>query len=107
MSAEHVRFVHLHVHSEYSLLDGANRIKLEDHHRKEYDEAVKQKRGVPVKPLLHQVRALGMSAAALTDHGNMCGALEFYREARREGLKAILGLEAYVAPGGRRDREGG
>ncbi|MEK7476666.1 MAG: DNA polymerase III subunit alpha [Candidatus Coatesbacteria bacterium] len=107
MSPDHVRFVHLHVHSEYSLLDGANRIKLEDHHRREFDEAVKQKRAVAVKPLLHQVRSLGMSAAALTDHGNMCGSLEFYREARREGLKAILGMEAYVAPGSRLEKTGG
>jgi len=107
MSADHARFVHLHVHSEYSLLDGANRIRLEDHHRKEFEEAAKQKRQVPVKSLVHQVRALGMSAAALTDHGNMCGALEFYREARHEGIKAILGLEAYVAPGSRHERTGG
>jgi DNA polymerase-3 subunit alpha len=96
------KFCHLHVHSEYSLLDGAVRIKLEEHHRKELAANPK----APVKSLVYQARALGMSEVALTDHGNMCGAVEFYREARSHGVKAILGMEAYVAPGSRTDRNG-
>lgn len=91
-----VRFAHLHIHSEYSLLDGANRIKLQDHHAKHPDPRVKS--------LVTQVQALGMSAVALTDHGNMCGAIEFYREARSKGVKAILGMEGYVAAGSRFDK---
>ena len=74
-SAEH-RFAHLHLHSEYSLLDGANRIK----------------------PLLQHVADLGMTAVALTDHGNLHGAVEFYTAAQKCGIKPILGIEAYVAP---------
>ncbi len=100
--ASPVRFVHLHVHSEYSLLDGMNRLKLEDHHKKEQDKHP----DAPVRSLVHQVRALGMPACALTDHGNMCGAIEFYREARAAGLKAIIGMEAYVAPGSRLEKAG-
>ena len=96
------KFCHLHVHSEYSLLDGAVRIKLEEHHRKE--QAANPE--APVKSLVYQARALGMSEVALTDHGNMCGAVEFYREARSHGIKAILGMEAYMAPGSRTDRNG-
>ncbi len=69
-------FVHLHLHSQYSLLDGANRI----------DRLVKQ------------VKELGMDAVAVTDHGNLHGAVEFYNVARKEGIKPILGIEAYVAP---------
>jgi DNA polymerase-3 subunit alpha len=76
------KFVHLHLHSEYSLLDGGNRIK----------------------KLVSHVKALGMDAVAVTDHGNLFGALEFYLEAREQGIKPILGIEAYVAPGDRRDR---
>jgi len=75
-------FVHLHLHSEYSLLDGANRIDR----------------------LVARVRELGMPAVALTDHGNLHGAVAFYEAARKAGVKPILGVEAYVAPGDRRDR---
>ena len=70
------RFVHLHLHSEYSLLDGGNRMK----------------------PLVRRIRELGMDAVALTDHGNLFGAVDFYTCCRREGIKPILGIEAYVAP---------
>jgi DNA polymerase III subunit alpha len=75
-------FVHLHLHSEYSLLDGGNRI----------DRLVKR------------VAELGMDAVALTDHGNLHGAVAFYNACKKEGVKPILGIEAYVAPGDRRDR---
>jgi len=70
------KFVHLHLHSMYSLLDGGNRV----------DKLVKH------------VKALGMDAVAVTDHGNLHGAVEFYNLAKREGVKPILGIEAYVAP---------
>ncbi len=76
-------FVHLHCHSHYSLLDGANRIP----------------------ELVAQVRALGMNACALTDHGNLYGAIEFYRACKDAGINPIVGYEAYVAPGKRTDRE--
>src|SRR5262245_52588292 len=76
-------FVHLHCHSHYSLLDGASR----------------------VPELVARAKALGMTALALTDHGNLYGAIEFYRECRSAGLNPILGYEAYVAPGSRTDRE--
>ena len=76
-------FVHLHVHTEYSLLDGSNKIK-------EYVSRVKE---------------LGMNSAAITDHGVMYGVIDFYREARRQGIKPILGCEVYVAPNSRFDRE--
>lgn len=75
-------FVHLHLHSEYSLLDGGNRIDA----------------------LVEWVKHLGMDAVAVTDHGNIHGAVEFYEKARAAGVKPILGVEAYVAPGDRRDR---
>jgi DNA polymerase III subunit alpha len=75
-------FVHLHVHTQYSLLDGANKIK---------DLAAKTKK-------------LGMSALAITDHGNMFGAVDFYRTMSSNGIKPILGFEAYVAPGSRHER---
>ncbi len=78
-------FVHLHLHSQYSLLDGANR--LDD--------------------VLNTVAAMGMPAVALTDHGNMFGAIEFYTRARDKGIKPILGVEAYVAQGSRLDRTPG
>ena len=77
-------FVHLHLHSNYSLLDSA--IKIDD--------------------LVRQVAELGMPAVALTDHGNLFGAVEFYNSARRAGVRPILGCEAYVAPGDRRERTG-
>ena len=76
-------FVHLHVHTEYSLLDGSNKIK-------EYVSRVKE---------------LGMDSAAITDHGVMYGVIDFYREARRQGINPILGCEVYVAPNSRFDRE--
>jgi DNA polymerase-3 subunit alpha len=76
-------FVHLHCHSHYSLLDGANRIP----------------------ELVAHVKRQGMSAIALTDHGNLYGAVEFYRECRSAGLNPIIGYEAYVAPNKRTDRE--
>jgi DNA polymerase III subunit alpha len=76
-------FVHLHCHSHYSLLDGASRIR----------------------ELVERVKGLGMNAVALTDHGNLYGAIEFYRECRAAGLNPILGYEAYVAPASRTERE--
>ncbi|MEK7270207.1 MAG: DNA polymerase III subunit alpha, partial [Planctomycetota bacterium] len=76
-------FVHLHVHSDYSLLDGACRV----------DE------------MLDRVKALGMKAVAVTDHGNLFGTIEFVRSAKARGIKPIVGMEAYVAPGDRRERE--
>lgn len=76
-------FAHLHVHTEYSLLDGSNKIK-------EYVARVKE---------------LGMDSAAITDHGVMYGVIDFYRAARAEGIKPILGCEVYVAPNSRFDKE--
>lgn len=76
-------FAHLHVHTEYSLLDGSNKIN-------EYVARVKE---------------LGMTAAAITDHGVMYGVIDFYRAAREAGINPILGCEVYVAPGSRFDRE--
>ena len=78
-------FVHLHVHTEYSLLDGSNKIK-------EYVSRVKE---------------LGMNAAAITDHGVMYGVIDFYRAAKAAGIKPILGCEVYVAPGSRFDKTPG
>ena len=78
-------FVHLHVHTEYSLLDGSNKIK-------EYVARVKE---------------LGMNSAAITDHGVMYGVIDFYRAARNAGIKPILGCEVYVAPGSRFDKTPG
>ena len=69
-------FVHLHLHSEYSLLDGGNRIG----------------------PLVDRIEGLGMDAVALTDHGNLYGSVAFYEACRKKGIKPILGIEAYVAP---------
>ena len=76
-------FTHLHVHTEYSLLDGSNKIK-------EYVARVKE---------------LGMNSAAITDHGVMFGVIDFYKEARAQGINPILGCEVYVAPNSRFDRE--
>ena len=76
-------FVHLHVHTEYSLLDGSNKIK-------EYVSRVKE---------------LGMNAAAITDHGAMYGCIDFYRECLAQEIKPILGCEVYVAPGSRFEKE--
>jgi len=76
-------FVHLHCHSHYSLLDGAGL----------------------VGGLLERAKALRMNALALTDHGNLHGALQFYRKAKDLGIKPIIGYEAYIAPGSRRKKE--
>ena len=78
-------FVHLHTHSDFSLLDGA----------------------ASVEDLVAQAKACGMKALALTDHGNMFGALRFYKECLKEGIKPIIGCEAYVAPDSRHNRTGG
>ncbi|MBM4127643.1 MAG: DNA polymerase III subunit alpha [Nitrospira sp.] len=72
-------FVHLHLHTQFSLLDGANQIG----------------------PLVQQVKAFGQPAVAMTDHGNMFGAVEFYRKAKDAGIKPIIGCEAYMAMGSR------
>ncbi len=76
-------FAHLHVHTEYSLLDGSNKIK-------EY---------------VNRVKELGMTAAAITDHGVMFGVIEFYKAAKEAGILPVLGCEVYVAPNSRFDRE--
>ncbi|NLG02395.1 MAG: DNA polymerase III subunit alpha [Clostridia bacterium] len=76
-------FVHLHTHTEYSLLDGSNKIK-------EY---------------VHRVKELGMNSAAITDHGVMYGVIDFYRAAKDAGIKPIIGCEIYVAPNSRFDKE--
>ncbi|HOQ30518.1 MAG TPA: PHP domain-containing protein, partial [Armatimonadota bacterium] len=76
-------FVHLHNHTEFSLLDGACR----------------------VKELVERVAELGMPAVALTDHGVMYGAVEFYDACKKAGVKPILGCEVYMAPRGRTDRD--
>ncbi len=78
-------FVHLHVHTEYSLLDGSNKIK-------EY---------------VAKVKALGMNSAAITDHGVMYGCIQFYKECVAADIKPILGCEVYIAPGSRFERETG
>src|SRR5215212_3059719 len=75
-------FVHLHVHSHYSLLDGACRIG----------------------DLVKRTKALGMDSLAISDHGCMFGVIEFYNECRKEGIRPIIGMEAYMAPGDRRDK---
>src|SRR6266705_389819 len=75
-------FVHLHLHTEYSLLDGA----------------------VRMKELMKKAVEFGMPAVAVTDHGNLFGAIEFYQEATRAGVKPIIGCEAYIAPGSHKDR---
>ena len=77
-------FVHLHLHTEYSLLDGACRIE----------------------ELLDRVAQLGMPAAAITEHGNMFSSIIFHDQARKRGINPILGCEVYVAPGDRRTKSG-
>ena len=72
-------FVHLHLHTQFSLLDGANQIE----------------------PLVQQIKSFGQPAVAMTDHGNMFGAIEFYRKAKDAGVKPIIGCEAYMALGSR------
>ena len=76
-------FAHLHVHTEYSLLDGSNKIK----------------------ECVARVKELGMDSVAITDHGVMFGVIDFYRAAKAEGINPILGCEVYVAPGSRFDKE--
>ncbi len=76
-------FVHLHCHSHYSLLDGAGKIER----------------------LIERTKALRMNSLAITDHGNLHGALEFYRQAKAQGINPIVGYEAYIAPGSRRQKE--
>ena len=80
---ENVAFTHLHVHTEYSLLDGSCKIK----------------------ELAARAKELGMDSMAITDHGVMYGVIDFYRAAREVGIKPIIGCEVYVAPGSRFDRE--
>ncbi len=77
-------FVHLHLHTQFSLLDGANKIK----------------------ELMPRVHAAGMPACAITDHGNMFGAVQFTQEARRYGVQPIIGCEMYVAPQSRFEKSG-
>ena len=75
-------FAHLHNHTEYSLLDGACRIP----------------------KLVQRVNELGQTAVAITDHGTMCGVIDFYRACKAEGVKPVIGCEVYVAPRTRFDR---
>ena len=76
-------FVHLHVHTEYSLLDGASRIE----------------------KLIDAAASMGQKSIAITDHGVMYGAVEFYEKAKQKGVKAIIGCEVYVAPRSRFDKD--
>ena len=78
-----MNFTHLHVHSEYSLLDGSSKIR----------------------ELVTRTKELGMDSIAITDHGVMFGVIDFYRAAKEAGIKPIIGCEVYVAPGSRLDRE--
>ncbi len=78
-------FTHLHTHTEYSLLDGMTKMV----------------------PLMERIQSLGMESVAMTDHGALYGAIDFYREARERGIKPIIGVEAYVAQGSRHSRERG
>ena len=78
-------FVHLHVHTEYSLLDGSGK----------------------VSKIIAKAKELGMKSLAITDHGNMYGAIELYKEAHKAGIKPIIGVEAYIAERGRKDKEPG
>ena len=81
-SAPRADFVHLHVHSEYSLLDGAAQLD----------------------GLVQKAKDLAFPAIALTDHGNLFGAVDFYSAAKKAGIKPIVGCELYVAPGSRFER---
>ena len=71
-----MNFTHLHVHTEYSLLDGSNKIK----------------------ELIGRTKELGMDSVAITDHGVMYGVIDFYKEATKNGIRPIIGCEVYVAP---------
>src|SRR6266705_2342791 len=77
-------FVHLHLHTDYSLLDGA----------------------IQINPLANRLNELGMKSCAMTDHGNMYGAISFYNTMNEQGIKPIIGCETYVAAGSRKDRTG-
>ena len=76
-------FTHLHTHTEYSLLDGSGRIP----------------------EMIARAKELGMEALSITDHGVMYGVIDFYKEAKKQGIKPIIGCEVYVTPGSRFDRE--
>ena len=76
------KFAHLHLHTDYSLLDGA----------------------IQIKPLAKRTEELGMTACAMTDHGNMFGAISFYNTMKSRGVKPIIGCETYITRGSRRDR---
>ena len=78
-----IPFVHLHVHTEFSLLDGASRIG----------------------DLVHTAKELGMNALAITDHGAMYGVIDFYKACKKEGIRPVIGCEVYLAPGPRQQRE--
>ena len=78
-------FAHLHCHSHYSLLDGAGSIN----------------------KLVQRAKERGMNALAITDHGNLHGALEFYRKAKAAELNPVIGYEAYIAPGSRFQKDSG
>src|SRR5215475_5600354 len=78
-------FVHLHLHTDYSLLDGA----------------------IQIKPLAKRTAELGMRACAITDHGNMFGAISFYNAMKGQGVKPIIGCETYFTRGSRTDRSAG
>ncbi|MBS4021426.1 MAG: DNA polymerase III subunit alpha [Dethiobacter sp.] len=82
-SKENSKFVHLHCHSEYSLLDGASRIR----------------------DMIGRAKVLGMPALAITDHGTMYGVIDFYKEAKKAGIKPLIGCEVYVSPRRRTDRD--
>ena len=77
-------FTHLHVHTEYSLLDGAARIR----------------------ELVSRAKELGMDSLAITDHGNMYGAIAFYKECMKQGIKPVIGMETYVAPNSIYEKQG-
>ena len=77
-----VPFTHLHVHTEYSLLDGASRIK----------------------NLVARAKELGMTSLAITDHGTMYGVVDFYKEAKKQGIHPVIGCEVYVAPRSRQEK---
>src|SRR5437773_1152140 len=81
---ESKKFVHLHLHTDYSLLDGA----------------------IQIKPLSERLEKLGMNACAMTDHGNMYGAISFYNTMNERGINPIIGCETYIAAGSRKDRGG-
>src|SRR5690349_10101893 len=82
MGITNMKFTHLHNHSHYSLLDGLS--KIDD--------------------MIARTKELGMEAIAITDHGNLYGSIEFYQKAKKAKIKPILGIEAYLAPGSRRDK---